>query len=242
VETVIGRQPVAAYLGGSAVVGGLRPLSDVDVLVVIEHAPDEPARRRLAAALMSLSGRYRAAGPDRPLDVTLVRHADVVPWRYPPTPAFAYGEWLRAAYEEGDGPLPSPNPDLAIVLAQTRAIGVALRGPPARDVLEPVPDAHLRRALLETLPSLLSDLRGDERNVVLTLARMWRTATTGEFVAKDVAAAWAAARLPVEQGAWLEQAGLAYRGDCEDDWGGREAAVDALAERLRREVATSRSS
>ena len=104
VEAVLDRPPVGAILSGSAVDGGLRPLSDVDLLVVVQTAPDDEARRRLAAALMGVSGRYGYGGPVRPLDVTLVRHADVVPWRYPPTRAFAYGEWLRAAYEAGAGP------------------------------------------------------------------------------------------------------------------------------------------
>jgi len=72
--------------------------------------------------------------------------------------------------------------------------------------------------------------------VLLTLARMWRTAATGAFVPKDAAAAWAAARLPSAQGAWLELAGRAYVGARADDWHGREAVVAALTERLRWEI------
>jgi len=244
VEAVLGRPALGAILTGSAVDGGLRPLSDVDLLVVVEDAPDDTARRRLAAALMRLSGRYGGGGQVRPLDVTLVRHADVVPWRYPPTRAFAYGEWLRAAYEAGAGPAPAPHPDVAIALAQARAIGVALRGPSAHELLDPVPEADLRRALLDALPELLDDLRGDERNVLLTLARMWRTAATGEFVPKDAAASWAAARLPSGYGAWLEVAGRAYVGGHVDDGQWHEAVVAALAERLCGEIgrACSRTS
>ena len=127
---VLGRRPVAAYVVGSAVSGGLRPMSDVDVLVVVREAPDEAQRRRLADALMRVSGRYGGGGPVRALDVLLVRLGDVVPWRYPPVQAFAYGEWLRAAYAAGAAPQPGPNPDLALQLAQGRATGVALHGPP----------------------------------------------------------------------------------------------------------------
>ena len=236
VEAALGRPVLSAILSGSAVDGGLRTLSDVDLLVFVEDAPDDTVRRRVAAALMGVSGRYGGAGPARPLDVTLVRRADVVPWRYPPTRAFAYGEWLRTAYEAGAGPAPGPYPDVAIVLAQARAIGVPLLGPAARDLLDPVPEADLHRALRDVLPGLLGDISGDERNVLLTLARMWRTAVTGEFVPKDVAAAWAAARLPSTLGAWLDLAGRAYAGACDDDWRGCEAVVAVLAERLRREI------
>lgn len=236
VEEALGHSPVAAFLSGSAVTGGLRPLSDVDVLVVVEDASEADTRRRLADALMAVSGRYGAGGPVRPLDVALVRLADIVPWRYPPTRAFAYGEWLRASYEAGAGPAPGPHPDLAIALAQAHAIGVPLRGPHPRDLLGPVPATDLRRALRDALPELLADLRGDERNVLLTLARMWHTATTGAFVPKDVAAAWAAARLPTGLAGWLELAGRAYVGAWDDDWRTHRSEAAAVAERLRREV------
>jgi aminoglycoside 9-adenylyltransferase len=236
VASALGRAPVAAILSGSAVAGGLRPLSDVDLLVVVEDVPDAAARGRLAAALMAVSGRYGTGGPPRPLDVTLVVRGDVVPWRYPPTRAFAYGEWLRAAYEAGAGPVPGPSPDLAIALAQARAIGITLLGPPPRELLDPVPEADLCRALRDALPALLADLDGDERNVLLTLARMWHTAATGAFVPKDAAAAWAAARLPADLAAWLELAGRAYVGEIEDDWRGRRAETAAAAGRLRREA------
>ena len=236
VEEVLGRAPVAAILSGSAVAGGLRPFSDVDVVVVTDEAPDADARRRMASELMRVSGRYGGGGPVRPVDVALVRLTDVVPWRYPPRMAFAYGEWLRSAYVAGEGPAPGPQPDLAIVLAQARAVGVAIHGPAPRDLLAPVPAADLRRALRDALPALLDDLVGDERNVLLTLARMWCTAATGEFVPKDAAAAWAAARLPDDLGGWLDVAGRAYLGAASDDWRERGVEVAALAERLRREI------
>jgi aminoglycoside 9-adenylyltransferase len=236
VEDALGSPPVAAFLSGSAVAGGLRPLSDVDVVVVVEDALDDAARHRLAAAFLRASGRYGGGGPVRPLDVALVRLGDVVPWRYPPVLAFAYGEWLRAAYEVGYVPAERPEPDLAIVLAQVRANGVPLRGPAAADLLDPVPEDDLRRALRDALPTLLGDLHGDERNVVLTLARMWRTAVTGAFAPKDAAATWAALRLPREQADLIERAGQAYTGASEGDGPERAAGLAALVERLRREV------
>jgi hypothetical protein len=75
-----------------------------------------------------------------------------------------------------------------------------------------------------------------ERNVLLTLARMWRTAVTGEFVPKDAASTWAAAHLPGEPGDLLERAGRAYAGDPGDDGLGLAAGLAELVERLRLEV------
>ena len=66
----------------------------------------------------------------------------------------------------------------------------------------------------QSLPGLIAGIKGDERNVILTLARMWLTAAVGDFQPKDVAAEWAIPRLPKEQGALLDLARTAYRGEC----------------------------
>lgn len=83
------------------------------------------------------------------------------------------------------------------------------------------------------MPGLLAGLKGDERNVILTLARMWLTAAVGDFQPKDVAAAWAIPRLPKEQGALLDIAGKAYRGECVDQWEGLEYQVELLANHMK---------
>jgi len=46
--------------------------------------------------------------------------------------------------------------------------------------------------------SLLDDLDGDTRNVVLTFARIWTTLATGEIRSKAAAADWALAQLSPE--------------------------------------------
>src|SRR5690606_18364981 len=73
----------------------------------------------------------------------------------------------------------------------------------------------------QALPALLDSLEGDERNVLLTLTRMWRTLATGDFVPKDAAAGWAVARLPAEHAAVLATARDAYLGIRRDDWSAR---------------------
>ena len=45
---------------------------------------------------------------------------------------------------------------------------------------------------------LQPDWAGDERNVVLTLSRIWYSAITGKIAPKDVAADWAIKRLPAQ--------------------------------------------
>ncbi len=83
------------------------------------------------------------------------------------------------------------------------------------------------------LPGLIASLKGDERNVILTLARMWFTASTGEFSSKDQAAEWAINQLPVEQAALLDLARKAYLGEVKDEWDGMETELASLVESLR---------
>jgi streptomycin 3"-adenylyltransferase len=74
--------------------------------------------------------------------------------------------------------------------------------------------------MLESIPDLLSDLDGDERNVVLTFARIWTTLATGIFRSKDGAADWAIPLLPPEYRAVLAQARSLYvSGILPEDWG-----------------------
>jgi aminoglycoside 9-adenylyltransferase len=136
--------------------------------------------------------------------------------------------WLRAEFEANRIPSPAFDPDLAVVLTTVRHKSLALLGPGARELFEPIPSEDLHRAIAESLPTLIGELRGDERNVLLTLARMWVTLATNEIVPKDVAAQWVLARLPPEQEAVLDLARRAYLGECSENWAQREKEVDAF--------------
>ena len=113
-------------------------------------------------------------------------------------PAYEYqfGEWLRPDIERGNLPQPAADPDLALLFWQARSHSLPLFGEPAERLIPPVPFSRVRQAIYGALPSLLDNLEGDERNVLLTLARMWYTLSTGGLGSKDQAAEWAAARLP----------------------------------------------
>lgn len=224
------------YLFGSAVTGGLRPHSDLDILVAVEKPLLDATRRVMVEGLMKISGAGASSGPGRPVEVTVVNLPDVVPWRYPPRKELVYGEWLRAELEANRIAPPALDPDLAVVLTKVRDSGLTLFGPDARELFEPVPREDLRRAIADSLPTLIDGLRGDERNVLLTLARMWVTLATDEIVTKDAAARWAVGRLPPGHGAVLDLARRAYLGECSDDWGRREEEVDGCVDRVRRAI------
>lgn len=226
----IGGSLAAAYLHGSAVAGGLRPDSDVDLLVVVDRPTTPSERACLARGLMAISGRPGGVGGRRPLELIVFHRAELAEPACPARAEFVYGEWLRAEFEAGIVPGPASDPELTLLLAQARREARALIGPDAGAMLPDIPDADIRRAIGEALPALLGTIEGDERNVLLTLARMWHTLETGAFVPKDVAAGWAIPRLSAGVGATLARAQDAYLGTARDDWrDGRQARAAAAA-------------
>lgn len=237
-RSVLGEALLAVYLHGSAVAGGLRPHSDIDLLAVVDR-PLTPAQRRdLLSALLRISGRYPAPpGGPRCLEVMVFVKSEIEAPDYPARAEFTYGEWLRDTFSAGEVPMPVRDPEHTLVLAQAKGEARALLGPEAAALLPEVPMAEVRRAMLDLLPRLREGLEGDERNVLLTLARMWRTAATGEFVTKDAAATWVAAHLTGEAAATLALAREAYLSRVTDDWAGQQSAARRTADVLSQRVA-----
>jgi streptomycin 3"-adenylyltransferase len=166
------------------------------VLAVVEHPTTAAERRAIVERLLHVSGPYpRGAGP-RPVELTIVRQSELRPWRPSPVVELLYGEWLRDELERGEIPNPKPMPDLAPEIVLALVGDRAIYGPRPAEVLDPVPQADLRRAIVAGVPSLLAHLETDTRNVLLTLARIVATLETGEIVAKDAAADLVGRRLP----------------------------------------------
>jgi len=229
---------LAEYLYGSAVDGGLKPYSDIDLLVAVSERPVESARRALLLDLLEVSappGRRECA---RALEVTVVVRDDVVPWRYPAVRALQFGEWLREDILAGNIAPAVADPDLAILLTQARHKSIALLGPPAGCFFDPVPDSDIYRALSDTLALWVSpqDWSGDERNVLLTLARIWYSAETRTIVPKDVAARWAIDRLSARYQPVLVDARRAYLGHGQDDLASRESEVAEFVRFVKGEI------
>ncbi len=220
----------AAILYGSATEGGLRRWSDLDLLILVARRPDEAVRRALMQDWLALSGP--PGGVPRPLEVTMLAGEDLRPWRYPPRRVLQFGEWLRADLLAGRLEPPQADPDVALLVAHARRTGRSLFGPEPAACFDPVPAGDIRRAVAESLPYLLQGWSEDARNALLTLARMWLTAATGEIRGKDAAADWAAARLPAADAAWLVRARDDYLGGAVTDWPAMAEALRPVVERL----------
>jgi predicted nucleotidyltransferase len=228
---------LGVYLFGSAAVGGLRPDSDIDVLAVLRRSLSQSDRQLLTDLLLQFSGRRATVAPGRPLEVTAVVLDDVLPWNYPPVSDFLYGEWLRDDFLTGRVPQRHRNPDLAVTITTVRQHATRLQGPHPGELLPPVPVEDLHRSIHDNLAVLLDDLVGDERNVLLTLARMAVTLETGRIVPKDEAANFLLPSLPEPYQSLLSLAARGYVGDVKDEWGDlQQEASDAanhLAEHIR---------
>jgi streptomycin 3"-adenylyltransferase len=235
---VLGADVVGAYLFGSAALGGLRPRSDLDVLVVSKRRTTRKEKQGLADRLLAISGRSTPRGRWRRVELTIVVESELKPWRYPPSFDFQYGDWLRGEFERGNvEPWASrTNPDLAALITMVLLADRPVLGPPPAEVFEPVPHDDLVRAIVGGVGSLLGDLEGDTRNVILTLARIWSTVATGVIRSKDAAADWALERLPEEHRCVLARARAIYLGDEEERWEDLEPRVRAHADHVVAEI------
>jgi aminoglycoside 9-adenylyltransferase len=228
--------PIGVYLTGSYCDGGLRPESDLDILLITRVPLQVGERRRLTEHLLGYSGRRATRQPGRPIELISLVLDDVKPWRYPAMRDFLYGEWLRNDYEAGRLPHREADPNLPVILTSARQHSSVLMGPPLAELTDVVPREHLTQSMFDALPSLLNDLVGDERNVLLTLARILYTLHTGLIAPKDVAAADVCSTLPSAHAHTLDLAARAYRGEVRDDWtelhSEASAASMALTERI----------
>lgn len=226
---------VAAWLHGSAAGGGLRRDSDVDVLVVVERPVTEAIRSRLVSELMRVSGRPGSGA--RPLEVIICHRTDLETLSCPARYEFMYGEWLREDCEAGHIPGPGADPEVTLLLAQARHEAVVLAGPAPAELLPVIPGRDVRQAIRDLVLTLPHAGSGDERNILLMLARMWWTLETGEFASKDVAAAWAGGRLTSSSAALMELARRDYLGIEAVNWSPCRRETGRAIEELRARLA-----
>ncbi|CSS09539.1 aminoglycoside adenylyltransferase family protein [Shigella flexneri] len=142
---------LAVHLYGSAVDGGLKPHSDIDLLVTVTVRLDETTRRALINDLLETSASPGESEILRAVEVTIVVHDDIIPWRYPAKRELQFGEWQRNDILAGIFEPATIDIDLAILLTKAREHSVALVGPAAEELFDPVPEQDLFEALNETL-------------------------------------------------------------------------------------------
>lgn len=119
-----------------------------------------------------------------------------------------------------------------LLLHGARRNSITLVGPTAADLLDPAVSSDLERAIRDLLPEVAAAWKGDERNTLLMLARMWVTVETGEIVPKDDAALRIIDRLSARHHDVLRLAIEDYRGERRADWRAWAAEVEAVTAEL----------
>ncbi len=235
IKKILSDSLIGIYLYGSYTMGGLKQDSDIDILVVINKSLSFSIREQLTNELMTISGKV-GNQKIRPLEITVVNINEIRPFSYPPRYEYMYGEWLREEMENGEIPDAIYDSDLIIILAQAGEYGKTIEGTPLKELIQPIENKFIRNAILDSLQSLTENLRGDERNVILTLARMWYTIETNQFTTKDKAAFWAKQRLNNEQANLVDIAMRSYTGQYKDEWEDLESEVEILITEMKDKI------
>lgn len=238
VQDTLKDQLIALYLHGSAVQGGLKHYSDIDLLAVIQHPLTTQHKHALIAQLLNNSGHYPSDKLNRrPIELMLFTQAELAHLHYPACCEFIYGEWLRNDYRKGTIYQAEQDPEYTLVLAQAAQHAELLAGQPKHSILPCIKPQAIRQAIQDCLPNLLASLAGDQRNVLLTLARMWRTLAEGDFLSKDQAALWAAKQSPYSVAELLNYAAQAYLSG-HDQWHDKQAKLRETVSYLTQKINT----
>lgn len=229
---------LAVHLYGSALDGGLKRYSDIDILVTVTEKLSDALREALIIDLLKISAPPGESPMLRALEVTIVVLDDIVPWRYPAVRHLQFGEWQRKEIIDGIFDLEVSDPDLTLLLTKATQKSIALIGPPADVLFDPIPEKDFYAVLSDTLNLWNSpaDWENEERNILLTLARIWYSAMTGMITSKDSASAWAIERLPKEQTSVLFEAQQAHLGYVEDRLALRGEQVAEVIAVLKSEI------
>ena len=227
VENLFPKKILGIYLYGSATLGGLYPNSDIDILIITSKKINNKTRTELTKQLMAISGKVGCI-EKRPLEVTIINQKDIISWQLPLKCEYMYGEWLRKEMEAGKIPQPFYDADLTILLWQARVSNIQLRGEQAEKLIPLISSDDVQKAIQDSLPILLSNIKNDETNILLTLSRMWFTLETGQICSKNTAAEWILPKLPSQLTPLMELAVAEYLGKCTAEWNDLEKEVFLL--------------
>jgi predicted nucleotidyltransferase len=198
VRGALGSRLVGIYLFGSLAAGGFDAHSDVDVLVAVDRAVDDATLDALDALHQRL-----AAGASHwrwQLEVSYVPVAALR--RYTP------GDDVHPHLDRGVGERlhrQAHGSGWVVQRAVLRERGVALAGPPAAALIDPVSPEQLRAAMQPLLDGWIRPvIRGEEplpehgamSYALLSLCRIAFTLSTGAVASKADAVRWVLARVP----------------------------------------------
>src|SRR3954447_22710368 len=171
-QQALGDELSAVYLTGSTAVGAHRPgTSDVDVLVVVEHAERDALER-----VVEVCAHEALPCPAEKLELVVYERSGIADTRW--SLNFDTG---RATHHIGFDPSAEPEHWFVLDLAFAREHAKALVGTPPHEPIQPVADERIERALVELVEWFEAN-EPDGVSVASARADYWRR--TGEFAPK----------------------------------------------------------
>lgn len=195
VQAILGDNFIAAYLQGSFAVGDWDTHSDVDFAVAVDHEVSETH----LAALQSMHARIYD------LDSNWAKHLE---GSYFPREMLTHDDPSRTPLLYLDNTsrelVRSDHDNTRVVRWVTREYGIALAGPDAHGLIDPVTADDLRQEVLATMRNWAQqvlanpdqmDNRWYQPFAVLSYCRMLHTLHTGRVGSKPAGAQWAISAL-----------------------------------------------
>jgi streptomycin 3"-adenylyltransferase len=209
---------IGIYLHGSLAMGcfNLRS-SDIDLLVLTCRTISPRVRSTVARTLLSLS---RSPAP---MELSVIRRADLHPWRHPCPYDFHFSETWRGNFERflADPAYrwrkpESGDPDLAGHITVLRERGKVLFGSPIDEVFPKIPRADFLDSILGDVLSPEFGLFSETVSPVYMVLNVCRTLAylqSGRILSKAEGGEWALENIPEQQRAIVEAALAVYRAD-----------------------------
>ena len=206
VQAILGDNLVGLYLQGSFGMGDFDEHSDVDFLAIIQQEVTEAE----LAALQRMHQRI---------------FANPTPWAQHLEGSYFPLEMLKRYDPVADQPFYIDNGSQKLVRSDhdnswvvrwtTRQCGVALAGPSAKELIDPIPSAAMHNEVLKTMQDWGEEIvtgkykienRWAQPFAALSYGRMLHTLSTGQIHSKLAAVQWAKSNLADEWVGLLERA------------------------------------
>ena len=194
---ILGENMRGVYVHGSIAFGCFHPeKSDIDFLIVTEHAPDLFQKERMIRLLMELA----PLAPQKGFEMSVVLREHCRNFVHPTPYELHYsGGWHAAYLQDMAGTLArlqGVDPDLAAHFTVTRAVGMALVGPAPQEMFAPVPWDAYWDSIRGDIENAREDVRDNPVYVVLNLCRVLAAKREGAVLSKAQGGRWGLEKLP----------------------------------------------
>ncbi len=202
----------AVYLHGSLAMGSYyRPKSDVDLLVVVDAIPKDPARRALAVGLLDAFDRRPIVGG---VEMSVLHRRQAQAFVHPSPYEFHFSEkWVEDVRRGGSGPR-GVDPDLAAHCTMAQRRGLALHGADATHVIGRVPSAAFLDSITDDFEWIVNGgILESPFYGVLNVCRVLQIVTGQPRLppSKEEGARWALDALPVQHHQIIAESLECYR-------------------------------